>query len=146
MKLELLRKVIREEVKNAIKEELQEMLTEAVIAASNPMTENKSQKRNPMISTAPAPIRKVNSLDPIAQLLQETKATMSPDEYSNVYKGDTSTAQNFQRPNHATQMVNELGMSTGTQIGLDLSQFNFIEKAKLVNKAIIEKDKAKGKL
>ena len=36
MKLEQLRKIIREEVKSAIKEELQDMLNEAVKAASTP--------------------------------------------------------------------------------------------------------------
>ena len=40
MKLDTLRKVIREEVKAAIKEELQDMLTEAVKVASEPTSTN----------------------------------------------------------------------------------------------------------
>lgn len=36
MKLDILRKLIREEIRNAIKEELKEILTEAVIIASEP--------------------------------------------------------------------------------------------------------------
>ena len=40
MKLDALRKVIREEVKAAIKEELQDMLNEAVKVASAPSTSN----------------------------------------------------------------------------------------------------------
>ena len=38
MKLEQLRKIIREEVRAAVKEELQEMLNEAVKVASTPST------------------------------------------------------------------------------------------------------------
>ena len=51
MKLDTLRKVIREEVKAAIKEELQDMLTEAVKVASTPTTTNvqKSNDYKPVV-------------------------------------------------------------------------------------------------
>ena len=51
MKLDTLRKVIREEVKAAIKEELQDMLTEAVKVASTPTSTNvqKSNDYKPVV-------------------------------------------------------------------------------------------------
>ena len=51
MKLDTLRKVIREEVKAAIKEELQDMLNEAVKIASQPSTSNvqKSNQYKPVV-------------------------------------------------------------------------------------------------
>lgn len=42
MKLDILRKLIREEVKTAIKEELKDILTEAIIIASKPEEKNQS--------------------------------------------------------------------------------------------------------
>ena len=46
MKLNQLRKIIREEVKAAVKEELQDILNEAVKVASTPINEAKSSYSN----------------------------------------------------------------------------------------------------
>ena len=48
MKVDVLRKLIREEVRAAIKEELSEVLTEAVKIASAPVKETKSNDFKPV--------------------------------------------------------------------------------------------------
>ena len=54
MKLDQLRKVIREEVRAAIKEELQEVLTEAVKIASAPQQQfQKASAYEPIVVDAP---------------------------------------------------------------------------------------------
>ena len=58
MKLDQLRKIIREEVKAAVKEELQDMLTEAVRVASQP-----DAKPNVQQFKSPTKIKKLNHLN-----------------------------------------------------------------------------------
>ena len=75
MKLDQLRKIIREEVKAAVKEELQEMLTEAVRVASQPDAKpNVQQFKSPTkIQEAQPP----KSSDPIMEMINQTKASMT---------------------------------------------------------------------
>ena len=71
MKLNQLRKIIREEVKAAVKEELQEMLTEAVRVASQPATKPSVEKTSQPNSF---------SSDSLTEMLNQTKASMTNED------------------------------------------------------------------
>jgi hypothetical protein len=140
MKLDQLRKIIREEVKAAVKEELQEMLTEAVRVASQPDAKPNVQKFESQ--TKIQEVQTAKSSDPIAEMINQTKATMNNDEYRNVISG---TSDMVQKPNFAEMMASNMGMvdSGRPAPGLDISQFDFVKKAGAVYKASVEKDKQK---
>ena len=140
MKLDQLRKIIREEVKAAVKEELQDMLTEAVRVASQPDAKPNVQKFESQ--TKIQEVQTAKSSDPIAEMINQTKATMSNDEYRNVISG---TSDMVQKPNFAEMMASNMGMvdSGRPSPGLDISQFDFVKKAGAIYKASVEKDKQK---
>ena len=140
MKLDQLRKIIREEVKAAVKEELQEMLTEAVRVASQPDAKPNIQKFESQ--TKIQEVQTTKSSDPIAEMINQTKASMNNDEYRNVISG---TSDMVQKPNFAEMMASNMGMvdSGRPAPGLDISQFDFVKKAGAVYKASVEKDKQK---
>ena len=133
MKVNQLRKIIREEVKAAVKEELQEMLTEAVRVASQPATKPSVEKTSQPNSF---------SSDSLTEMLNQTKASMTNEEYKNVFTG---TADMVQKPNFAEMMASNMGMvdSGRPAPGLDISQFDFVKKAGEVYNKAIEKDKQK---
>lgn len=140
MKLDQLRKIIREEVKAAVKEELQDMLTEAVRVASQPDAKpNVQQFKSP---TKIQEVQTTKSSDPIMEMINQTKASMTNSEYQNVYTG---TSDMVQKPNFAEMMASNMGMvdSGRPAPGLDISQFDFVKKAGAVYKASVEKDKQK---
>ena len=139
MKLDQLRKIIREEVKAAVKEELQEVMNEAVRIASQPqIKEVVQQPSKPIQVKKPAP----TSSDPIMEMLSQTKASMTSDEYRNIYTG---TSDMVQKPNFASTMASSMGMtdSKGPMPGLDISQLDFVKKAGQVYKKSVENDKQK---
>ena len=139
MKLDQLRKIIREEVKAAVKEELQDMLNEAVRVASQPQVKEVSVPQAKLVDVKkPLP----SSTDPIMEMLSQTKATMTSNEYKNVYSG---TSDMVQKPNFASMMATNMGMkeNTGPMPGLDISQFDFVKKAGAVYKAAEQKTKEK---
>jgi hypothetical protein len=139
MKLDQLRKVIREEVKAAVKEELQDMLNEAVRVASQPQVQQVTkQQSKPVEVQKPTP----TSTDPIMEMLNQTKASMTSAEYKSVYTG---TSDMVQKPNFASMMASNMGMTEqkGPMPGLDISQFDFVKKAGQVYKKSVEKDKQK---
>ena len=139
MKLDQLRKIIREEVKAAVKEELQEVMNEAVRVASQPqVNEVVKQPLKPIQVKKPVP----TSSDPIMEMLNQTKASMTSDEYKTIYSG---TSDMVQKPNFATTMASSMGMtdSRGSMPGLDISQFDFVKKAGQVYKKSVENDKQK---
>ena len=146
MKLDQLRKIIREEVKAAVKEELQEVMTEAVRIASKPeqtFYEGALGKPTTDVARPAKEVSKVtNSKDPIMQMLEQTKASMTNEEYKQVFNG---TSDSVQKPNFASMMASNMGMvdSSRPVSGLDISQFDFVKKAGDVYKASIEKDKQK---
>ena len=113
MKLEQLRKVIREEVKTAMREELQEILNEAVRVASKPTG------------------KKIT--------YNQTKESMTSQEYRNVYTG---TSDMVSKPNFASSMANSMGIGNN-QPGIDITKLNFVKKAGEVYNKAIEKDKQK---
>ena len=136
MKLDELRKIIREEVRSAVKDEIQDMLTEAVKVASAP---TKMQPAPQAGNTSwSAPKAKPQHLgDPIMEMLNQTKASMTQQDYQQVISMDSSMVS---KPNFAHSMASQMGM-TGPQPGLDLSQLDFVSKAKAVFDASNKKDK-----
>lgn len=141
MKLDQLRKIIREEVRAAVKEELQEVMNEAVRAASTP-----TQVVEEKVISQPTPMKQQQSNpgvgNSITEMLNQTKANMTPEEYKNVYTG---TSDMIQKPNFASMMAGNMGMTDtgGPQPGLDISQFDFVKKAGAVYKAAEQKTKEK---
>ena len=81
MKLDQLRKVIREEVRAAVKEELQDVMNEAVKYASTPT------KMQPVAKGQPKKwsVGKSATLD---EMLQDTRASMTGEDVRNI-SGDS---------------------------------------------------------
>jgi hypothetical protein len=144
MKLDQLRKIIREEVRDAVKSELQEVINEAVKIASTPnnqqVIENKPVKTKQQISKTPAPSFNTGkkSLD---EMLQQTRKSMTNEEYKNVFSGDTNMVSGM--PNMASSMANQMSMNSGNQPGLDISNLDFVKKAGKVFKASQDKEAVK---
>jgi len=141
MKLNQLSKVIKQEVKQAVKEELQEMLNEAVKVASEPDTAQQDQsiKEQQQIA-APKQTNLYQTGDPINDLLQETKATMSQQDRKNI---DSNAGQQVTKPNFAQTKADQMNM-TGGEPGLDLNQLDFAKNAAKIYQKSLEKDKNKN--
>lgn len=149
MKLDQLRKVIREEVKTAMREELQEIMNEAVKAASTPVEQPKQtfyqgESGTPTTDVA-APTIPKKSADPIMEMLNQTRATMTSEDYRTV---TSATSDMVQKPNFASMMAGNMGMSqpVGSNRpapGIDLSQLDFVKKAGAIYNKAVEKDKQK---
>tara|TARA_E500000318_G_scaffold109969_1_gene124236 strand:- start:715 stop:1140 length:426 start_codon:yes stop_codon:yes gene_type:complete len=137
MKLDQLRKIIREEVKAAVKEELQDMLNEAVKAASTPDKPTVQE-----FKTYEKPKTSPVKGDPIMEMINQTKSSMTNEDYKTVFTGNSDMVQ---KPNFASMMASNMGMvdSGRPAPGLDISQFDFVKKAGEVYKASVEKDKQK---
>lgn len=136
MKLDQLRRIIREEVRAAFKEELQEVLTEAVKIASNPKQTFYSGTPQAVKTTAPVTSRHTpvktnnNTLD---EMLSMTKAGMTPTEYNNIIGSAP--------PSTSAKMASQLGMQERALPGIDISKLDFVGKAKQVLDASYKKDK-----
>lgn len=143
MKLDQLRKIIREEVRAAVKEELQEMLTEAVKIASEPSTPSK-QKFEPVTQKNLDRKWSVGKMNkgtvPLEEMLQQTQASMTATEYSNIVGGSGA-----QKPNFASSMATQMGMTenSGPMPGIDISKLDFVSKAKKVLDKSYEKDRSR---
>jgi len=143
MKLDQLRKIIREEVRAAVKEELQEMLTEAVKIASEPSTP-KVQKFNEYKPITQKDISRTWSTGklntgtvPLEEMLQQTAASMTRNDYKDIVGAKPPTT--------AASMATQMGMteSAGPMPGLDISNLDFVNKAKAVLDKSYEKDKSR---
>jgi hypothetical protein len=143
MKLDQLRKIIREEVRAAVKEELQEVMNEAVKYASTPDTPKVQKFADYKPVTQKNLERKwstgkLNSgTVPLEEMLAQTANQMTAEEYKNITNAQPPTA-----PNLASTMASSMGMS-GPQPGLDISKLDFVSKAKSVLEAANAKDKVR---
>jgi len=138
MKLDQLRKIIREEVRAAVKEELQEMLTEAVKVASTPETKKPTNVYQAVEKGQPKKwsFGKSATLD---EMLQQTAASMSGDDAKNFGAGQVT------KPNFASSMGAQMGMTenAGPMPGIDISKLDFVSKAKSVLDLADKKTKAR---
>ena len=138
MKLDQLRKIIREEVRAAVKEELQDMLTEAVKIASTPDTKQPTSGFTQVPKGQPKKwsFGKSATLD---EMLQQTAVTMTSQDAQNFGAGQVS------KPNFASTVGNQLAREQGGPMpGIDISKLDFVGKAKNIFDASIKKDKARG--
>ena len=144
MKLDTLRKVIREEVKAAIKEELQDMLTEAVKIASTPASTN-VQKSNDYKPVVQKDLKKTWSTGkiskgtiPLEEMLNQTAGEMTNEDYKHI----TNSGSNPTSPATST-LANQMGLTenSGPMPGIDISKLDFVSKAKSVLDASYKKDK-----
>lgn len=139
MKLDQLRKIIREEVKAAVKEELQDMLNEAVKIASSPNKMQPAPKAGETSWSAPKKQEPEQiSGDPIMEMLNQTKASMTGEEYRNIV---TATSDMVAKPNFQSTGIDTEAVFSGPQPGIDISKLDFVSKAKAVFDASNKKDK-----
>tara|TARA_E500000318_G_scaffold24677_1_gene24805 strand:+ start:2134 stop:2574 length:441 start_codon:yes stop_codon:yes gene_type:complete len=144
MKLDQLRKIIREEVKSAIKEELQDMLNEAVRVASQPTNkpEEKLNQYKPVTQDKVDQKWSVGKINPgtvpLSEMLNQTAANTSTSELSQIMGYSSPSA-----PKMSTTVANQL-QSTGNMPGIDLSSIPGINNASKILKASYEKDKNKN--
>ena len=143
MKLDQLRKIIREEIRTAIKDELQEVMNEAVRIASTPtgtgiQEPERSVNSKPtrqeiaeLIGISPIRTKPTNLIfdDPIQEMLNQTKQSMTGEDYKSVVM-DSSMAR---KPNFTTSMASQMGMTSPEDMpGLDISNLKFVKNAKKV--------------
>ena len=144
MKLDQLRKIIREEVRAAVKEELQDMLNEAVKYASQPEPQPKSTNAYKPIKQKDIERKwstgRINpGTVPLEEMLNATRQEMTPQDASNIMGGS-----GVQKPNFASMMTSQMAKENqGPMPGLDLNQLDFMNKAKSIFKATKEMDKKK---
>ena len=132
MKLDLLKKLIKEAVKEAVREELQIILSEDVKPAQAPkQTVTKYAEHKPVVA------KPVSTGNPIMDLMNETRYSMTQGEYQNII---SATSDMVQAPGLRMQSAADT-FRQGPEPGLDISQFDFINKAASVYKASVEKDK-----
>ena len=140
MKLDQLRKIIREEVRSAVKDELQEMLNEAVKAASAPSTQEYKAVKQKDLKRTWSTGRMNPGTVPLEEMLNMTRESMTGDDYKNVVNADSSMVK---KPNFASSMASNMGMTenTGPMPGIDISKLDFVKNAKAVLDKSFEKDK-----
>lgn len=138
MKLNQLRKIIREEVRSAVKEELQDILNEAVKVASTPTNE---YKQSSVAVPKPTPTNPVAGKKSLDEMLAETANSMTNEDYRTVINGTSDIVTGM--PNMATSMANQMNMNAGNQPGLDISNLDFVKKAGAVFNAAEQKSKDK---
>jgi len=130
MKLDQLRKIIREEVRSAVKEELQDVMNEAVKYASTPY-EKPVPKDQPKRWSVPPRVGK-SSLD---EMLQQTASEMTRQDANNIM-----SSSGVQKPNFASTMGNKMVReNNGPMPGIDISQLDFVSKAKSIYDAANKK-------
>jgi len=109
MKLDVLRKIIREEVKGAIQDELKEILLEAVKSNKQPI-----QEAQPVKSSA-SPKTKANLRESYKNILGETAATFNTSQVGQplqVTSTDTAS-QNGKLPDGEVSMEQIMGIMNG---------------------------------
>ena len=138
MKLDQLRKIIREEVRAAVKEELQEVMNEAVKYASTP--DNSMQKvskpKDSNLKWSVPPTGK-KSLD---EMLAATKADMTNEDFRSIGNFDSTKAPNF-----ASTMANKMGMKA-PEVGISFTAIPGFDpsKAKAILDASLKKDNVRA--
>ena len=131
MKLDQLRKIIREEVRSAVKDELQEMLNEAVKAASAPSTQEYKAVKQKDLKRTWSTGRINPGTVPLEEMLSMTKQEMTGEDYKNVVNADSSMVK---KPNFASNVATSMGLteSSGPMPGIDISKLDFVGKAKAI--------------
>jgi hypothetical protein len=128
MKVEVFKKLIKEAVREAVREELAVVLSEGVIPAKTQVQQvTKYENYKPVVS------RPVPTGDPIMDMLNETRASMTQEEYRDM----SSMTSNMVGPG----MNPMQHFSQGPEPGIDLSTLDFVKNAGAIYKASVAKDK-----
>jgi len=131
MKLDLLKKLIKEAVKEAVREELNTILSQDAKPVQPPkQTITKYQNYKPTVA------RPIPTGDPIADLMNETKYSMTQGDYQSMV---SATSNMVQAPGLGMNPIENFRQ--GPEPGLDITQFDFMMKAGDVYKASVEKDR-----
>ena len=127
MKLDQLRKIIREEVRSSVKEELQEVMNEAVKAASKPTFTPAPAKPVQVEQNAPSKMNPVMGKTTLDEMLSMTKKNMTNEEYKNVFSGTSDMVS----PGHsmASNVASQMGRNNGGAPGIDITSLDFVKKA-----------------
>ena len=138
MKIEQLRKIIREEVKAAVKEELQDMLTEAVKIASAPTSKHTpvAEPKNSNLKWSVPPKTGVTHLD---EMLAMTSKEMTNEDFRSVGNFDSSIVK---KPNFASSVANKMGIND-SNVGISLDSIPGFNPSKA--KAILDAANKKSK-
>jgi len=141
MKLDQLRKIIREEVRAAVKEELQEVMNEAVKFASTPDIQPAKTEYQPIkqkdISQTWSTGRMNPGTIPLEEMLADTQKRMTKEDLNHIIGGS-----GVHKPNFAQSMATQMTMENqGPMPGIDISKLDFVAKAKNVLDASYKKDK-----
>jgi hypothetical protein len=132
MKLDLLKKLIKEAVSEAVREELGKILSEDVKPVQTQVQQvTKYAEHRPVIA------KPVATGNPLMDLMNETKYSMTQGEYQNLV---SATSDMVSAPGMGMQTGLEQ-FRTGPEPGLDISQFDFMMRAGDVYKASVQKDK-----
>jgi hypothetical protein len=132
MKLDLLKKLIKEAVKEGVREELAAILSEDTKPVqAQPSTVTKYENYKPQVA------RPIPTGDPIADLMNETKYSMTQGDYQSMV---SATSDMVQAPGLGMQSAMDQ-FRPGPEPGLDISQFDFMMRAGDVYKASVAKDK-----
>ena len=132
MKLDQLRKIIREEVRAAVKEELQEVMNEAVKYASTPTKMQEVPKGQPKKWS----VGKSATLD---EMIAMTKSEMTNEDYRSVSGFDSSVVQ---KPNFASSMAKQMGLGN-QEVGVSFNDIPGFNPAKA--KALLDAANKKSK-
>jgi hypothetical protein len=114
-KLDLFRKLIREEVRQVIREEIKPILAEIKSGKGELITPRKTFREDLKESVTQRPVRKpapsmpkITTSDPIQQLIQETAYGMNQSEYRTLVNADASMTQGLpQMYTESEQYVSE---------------------------------------
>ena len=145
MKLDQLRKIIREEVRAAVKEELRDVMNEAVKYASAPQpqfkkfNEYKPVKQKDLGRTWSTGKMNTGTV-PLEEMISQTASSMTKEDNNGLMGGSGASA-----PNLASSMASTMGMTgNGQQPGIDISKLDFVKSAKSILDKSLEKDKVRG--
>ena len=131
MKVDLLKKLIKEAVAEAVREELGKLLSEDVIPAKTQVQQvTKYEAYKPPVS------KPIPTGNPIMDLMNETKYSMTQGDYQSMV---SATSDMVQAPGLGMNPID--GFRPGPEPGLDITQFDFMMKAGDIFKASVEKDK-----
>jgi len=128
MKVEVFKKLIKEAVREAVREELAVVLSEGTVPVKTQVQQvTKYENYKPVVS------RPVPTGDPIMDMLNETRASMTQEEYRDM----SSMTSDMVGPSmYPVQHFNR-----GPEPGIDLSTLDFVKNAGAIYKASVAKDK-----
>ena len=135
MKLDVFKKLIKEAVKEAVREELEIILSEDV---KNTSTTAAVTHITPQSTYRPPVANPVKTGDPIMDILNETRASMTQESYRDLV---SATSDMVQAPGLGMNPIESF--QTRPAPGLDLSTLSFAKNAGAIYKASVEKDKAR---